>query len=153
LDTWYQWYQQADPAERPFPANRLQNLVFYRYTDAGGAKRYIQAWKFDNDYPRVVNLPSAGHEIAPGSEIGQISTKVVEGSELAKKGVPVGAQLAYENGTGALVMVLEGKVRARVDDKGVWQVIQEFNLDPSKMTTEKANTGFLRKSSEHTKVC
>jgi hypothetical protein len=62
-----------------------------------------------------------------------ISTTVTADSDPAKLGIPVGAQLAAENGTGNWVAVLNDKVVGRVDAKGVWQVEDLYPIDKAKL--------------------
>ena len=137
---WYKWYTGEDPSVRPFSPDRPENLVFYPYTDQNGVAHWRPAWKFDEDYPGKILTPPAvtwGGLVPPseGIEQGllQISTSVAAGSDLAAMGMPPGAQLAAEKGTGDLVMVLNDQVVGRVDAKGVWQVEDLYPIDRAKL--------------------
>ena len=136
LNTWGDWYGSADPSVRPMTGDEARNdIVFYQWTGSDGSIHYKAAWKFDIGYPGYILAPPAinweglnspvtapaGHEIGPGQGPVKISTECLEGSELAKMGVPVGAQLAVEQGTGAWVMVYQDQVAARIDKAGVWR--------------------------------
>jgi hypothetical protein len=139
LKAWRDWYGSADPSQRPMFSDAAYNdIVFYQWTGSDGSIHYKAAWKFDTaGYPGYILLPpstnweklnppvtaSAGHDIGPGQGPVKISTACVEGSDLAKMGVPVGAQLAVEQGTGDWVMVYQDQVASRVDTAGVWEGI------------------------------
>ena len=136
LHTWGDWYGSADPSIRPMVAEEARNnIVFYQWAGMDGSVHYKAAWKFDQGYPGFILVPPAinwqelnppvaspaGHEIGPGQGPVMISLQCTEGSDLAKMGVPVGAQLIPEAGTGDWVMVSADTVVARVDAKGVWE--------------------------------
>ena len=136
LHTWGDWYGSADPSIRPMVAEEARNnIVFYQWAGSDGSVHYKAAWKFDQGYPGFILVPpainwqelnppvaaSTGHEIGPGQGPVLISTQCTEGSDLAKTGVPVGAQLIPEAGTGDWVMVNADTVVARVNTSGVWE--------------------------------
>ena len=145
---WYKWYTSEDPSVRPFPPDRPENLVFYPYTGPDGGAHWRPAWKFDEDYPGKILAPPAatwkslggptgetgvGHSIGVGEGLVLISTTVTADSDPAKLGIPVGAQLAAENGTGDWVAVFNDKVAGRVDAEGHWQLEDLYPIDKAKL--------------------
>jgi hypothetical protein len=138
LNTWGDWYGSADPSIRPMTSGEARtDIVFYDWTGSDGSTHYKVAWKFDvAGYQGYVLVPPAinwkdlnppvaaveGHEIGPGQGPVLISVECLDGSDLAKMGVPVGARLSPEQGTGDWVMVYNDKVVARVDASGVWRL-------------------------------